>query len=165
MAGFVRTYERVSRVIYIVAAVLLFLFFLMTVTNVVARYAFNAPILVGDEIAFYLLVYFAILGIYYAYGTKAHISVDLVTSRFSERIQAWLRVVTVIFEQVVWMVILWQSVFVTFDLITRTHRLHAYTLKIPVVVTFIVVPITAFFILIGNTLYGVIPRIEQLRKK
>jgi TRAP-type C4-dicarboxylate transport system permease small subunit len=165
MAGFLTTYQRVSRVIYIVAAVLLFLFFLMTAANVVARYLFNAPILVGDEVAFYLFVYFAILGIYYAYGTKAHISVDLVTSQFSERIQTWLRVVTVIFEQVIWVVILWQSVFFTFDLITRTHRLHAYTLKIPVVVTFVVVPVTAFFILLENTLSGVIPRIEQLRKK
>lgn len=165
MAGFIDIYKRVSRVIYIVAAVLAFLFFLMTATNVVARYAFNAPILVGDEIAFYLFAYFAILGVYYGYGAKAHISVDLVTSRFSERTQAWLRLVTAIFEQVVWVVILWQGSFVTFDLVTRTHILHAYTLQIPVVVTFVVVPITAILILIENTLSGIIPCIERLRRK
>lgn len=165
MSGFMHIYKRISRVIYIMAAVLLFLFFLMTVTNVTARYAFNAPIVVGDEIAFYLFAYFAILGVYYAYGAKTHISVDLVTSRLSERIQAWLRVVTAIFEQAVWVVILWQGSFVTFDLITRTHILHAYTLPLPVVVTFVVVPITAFFILIENILSSVISSIKQLRRE
>lgn len=165
MAGFTDSYKRVSRVIYIVAAILVFLFFLMTITNVVARYVFNAPILVGDEIAFYLFVYFAILGVYYAYGVKTHISVDLVTSRFSERTRAWLRVITAIFEQVVWGVILWQGSFVTFDLITRTHILHAYTLQIPIAVTFVVVPITAILILIENILSGIIPSIKELGRK
>lgn len=165
MADFINTYKQVKRVIYIVAAVLTFLFFLMTLTNVIARYAFNAPILVGDEIAFYLFAYFALLGVYYAYGVKTHISVDLVSSQFSERTQAWLKVVTAIFEQVVWVVILWQGSFVAYDLITRTRISHAYTLQIPVVVTFIVVPLTAFFILIENTLSDVIPSIEGLRRK
>jgi len=165
MGGFVHTYKRVRRVIHIVAAVLTFLFFLMTLTNVVARYAFNAPILVGDEIAFYLFVYAAILGVYYGYGAKAHISVDLITSRFSERTQAWLGAVTAIFEQVVWVLILWQGSFVTFDLVTRTHILHAYTLPMPVVITFVVVPITAMIILMENTLSGIIPSIERLRRK
>jgi len=164
MAWFLHTYERVRRIIYIVAAVLLLLFFLLTTTNVVARYVFNAPILVADELAFYLFAYFAILGIYYGYGAKAHVRVDLATSRFPDRIQARLKVLTAIFEQVVWVVILWQSSSVTFDLVTRTHILHAYTLQMPVVVTFVVVPITAFFILIENTLSVVIPRIEYLRK-
>jgi TRAP-type C4-dicarboxylate transport system permease small subunit len=165
MEGFIHTYKRVRQVIYIVAAVLTFLFFLMTLTNVIARYAFNAPILVGDEIAFYLFAYFAILGVYYGYGAKAHISVDLVTSKFSERTRAWLGVITAIFEQVVWLLILWQGSFVAFDLVTRTHILHAYTLAIPVVITFVVVPITAIIILIENTLSGIIPTVEQLRRK
>jgi TRAP-type transport system small permease protein len=164
MTGFVRTYKRVSQCIYVVAAVLLSLFFLMTVTNVVARYVFNAPILVGDEIAFYLFAYFAILGVYYAYGAKTHISVDLITSKLSERLQARLRVATAIFEQIVWVIILWQGSFVTYDLITRTHILHPYTLAIPVVATFIVVPITAFLVLIENTLSDVIPAIKELWK-
>ena len=165
MPCFIDTYRRVRQVIYIVAAVLTFLFFLMTLTNVVARYVFNAPILVGDEIAFYLFAYFAVLGVYYGYGAKTHISVDLVTSKFSERTRAWLEAVTAIFEQVVWVLILWQGSFVTFDLLTRTHILHAYTLAIPVVITFVVVPITAIIILIENTLSGIIPTIERLRKK
>jgi len=165
MENFINAYKQVRRVIYIVAAVFIFLFFLMTLTNVIFRYAFNAPILVGDEIAFYLFAYFAILGVYYAFGVKTHVSVDLFSSQFSERTQAWLKMVTAIFEQIVWLVILWQGSFVSYDLVTRTHVLHAYNLPTPVIVTFIVVPITAFFILIENTLFDVIPSIQWLRRK
>jgi TRAP-type C4-dicarboxylate transport system permease small subunit len=164
MASFADTFRRLSQIVYVVAAVLTFLFFLMVLANVVARYVFNAPILIGDEMAFYLFVYFAILGVYYAYITRAHIRVDLVTSHLSERTKEWLGLVTTLFELAIWVVILWQGSFVTYDLVTRTHILHAYTLEVPVVVTFIVVPITALLILVHTILMTLIPRIEQLKQ-
>jgi TRAP-type C4-dicarboxylate transport system permease small subunit len=165
MTFYVMIFRRLRQIVHTLAAVLIFLFFLMTLANVVARYVFSAPILVGDEMTFYLFVYFAILSIYYAYDTRAHIRVDLVTLHLPQRLQEWLGLSTTFFELAVWGVILWQGSFVTYDLITRTHILHAYTLEVPVAVTFIVVPITAALILIDNILIDLIPRIVHLRRK
>jgi len=164
MQSLTDTYRRLGQIVYIMAAVLTFLFFLMVLANVISRYVFSAPILVGDEMAFYLFVYLAILGVYYAYITRAHIRVDLVTSHLSERTQEWLGLATTLFELAIWVVILWQGAFVTYDLVTRTHILHAYTLKVPVVITFILVPITALLILVHIILMNLIPRIEQLKQ-
>lgn len=165
MSSLVRFYTLVRRFIYAVAAALFFIFFLWTFGCVVARYVFNSPILVGDEIKFYLFCYLAILAVYYAYGARSHISVDLITSLFPQRMQAWLRVLTAIFEQIVWAIILWQGISGTYILITRTHILEPYTMRMPVAVTFVVVPITSFFVLIDNTLSSVIPEIKALRRK
>ena len=165
MAGLGRMYKWISWVVYGAAAVLLLSFFLLTLTNVIARYVFDAPIIIGDELGFYLFVYTAVLGIYYAYSRKAHIRVDLLTSRLAERTQMRLRVATNILEQVIWAIVLWQGTALTFDLITRTHKLHTYTLAMPVAATLIVVPIAALFIFMENVRSAVIPSIEELRRK
>jgi len=165
MAGWGLIYKWASRIVYGAAAVLLVAFFLQTLSNVIARYVFNAPIIIGDELAFYLFVYTAVLGIYYAYSRKAHIRVDLLTSRLPERTQAWLRVVTNILEQVIWGVILWRGTLLVFDLITRTHTIHTYTLPVPIAATLIGVPIAALFIFMENVRSAVIPSIEELRRR
>jgi TRAP-type C4-dicarboxylate transport system permease small subunit len=77
----------ISSLLARVGALALFLMTLLTTADVIGRYVFNAPIVGAFEITEFLILILIFSFVGYAQAEKSHISVDLLFSRFSRRVQ------------------------------------------------------------------------------
>lgn len=165
MSKLVLIYKNLRSVIFILAAFILALFFLITLTSVISRYAFDAPIVIADELIFYSFCYVALLAIYYAHHQNGHIRVDILISRCGERTRTITYLITDLIEEAIWLIFLWQGILYMIKLVSVTHQFHAFMLQVPVAVTVVLVPIVAFLIFIEILLSNVIPRTRALTGK
>ena len=78
----------ISRVMIVVAVVVITAMMLITVSDVFLRYAFKNPIPDSQELTEYMMVCVAFLGMAWVAVKGENIKVDLVVSRLSPRIQA-----------------------------------------------------------------------------
>ncbi|MEM6768181.1 MAG: TRAP transporter small permease [Bacteroidota bacterium] len=63
---------------------------LSVIYQVGARYLFNNPSSITEELARYLLIWLGLLGAAYASGKGMHLSIDLLSTKLSEQGQVWL---------------------------------------------------------------------------
>lgn len=84
----VRTIERLSHVVGIVAAWLIVPLIAAMVYEVFARYVFNAPTIWAYEIAYLMTGASFLLGMAYALSRDAHIRIDVMSTVLSERTKA-----------------------------------------------------------------------------
>jgi TRAP-type C4-dicarboxylate transport system permease small subunit len=82
------------RVTNSVAAVILVAMMFLTAMDVLLRYVFNRPISGAMEITEYMMVILVSLGLAYCAFVKGHVSVEVLTSRFSPKGQAILNCFT-----------------------------------------------------------------------
>ena len=68
--------EVINKIIFIIGTILLTTITLTVAWQVVSRYVFNEPSIFTDELARFLLMWIGMLGTTYAFGTKAHLSMD-----------------------------------------------------------------------------------------
>jgi TRAP-type C4-dicarboxylate transport system permease small subunit len=80
-----RALEWLSKILAVIAAVVLSFMMLLTVADVIGRYFFNRPIKGTWELVGLLLVIAGSWGLAYCQVQKAHISVSIITDRFSRR--------------------------------------------------------------------------------
>ncbi len=71
-----RLREYVNRVIFVVSSLLLTVMVATVAWQVTSRYVFNSPSIFTDELARFLLMWIGMLGTTYAFGSKAHLSMD-----------------------------------------------------------------------------------------
>jgi len=84
---------KTTEIISIVGVSLIVLF---TAYEVILRNVFNKPTIWTNEITSYLLVWFGMLGIVYAYDKGTHVSVDFVFRRLNASTQRFLNALTVL---------------------------------------------------------------------
>lgn len=85
----IRTVEAFS-----IAGITLITFF--TAYEIVMRELFGGPTIWTNEITSYLLVWFGLLGVVYAYDKGTHVSVDIVYRRLGVRLQGFFDLITTI---------------------------------------------------------------------
>lgn len=78
---FVDTFEETA------IATLLGLMTLLTFTNVIMRYAFNASIIWSLEVVLVMFSWMVLFGLSYGFKVTAHLGVDALTALFSPRVQ------------------------------------------------------------------------------
>ena len=78
----------------LVTVVALVALMLITVADVLLRFIFKHPILGSNEITEYTMILTVFLGLAWCAAQKKHVSVEIVTSRFSPRVQAGFSSVT-----------------------------------------------------------------------
>jgi len=125
---FIRIVHSLSKVFNQVALVGLLAMMLLASGNVIVR-LFYKPILGTFEIVGFLgsvVVFFAVA---YTQVQKGHISVAIVVSRFSQRTQAIIGVITYSFSIILCLLIAWQSILIANDLKQGGELSH--TLRIP----------------------------------
>ncbi|MBI4286685.1 MAG: TRAP transporter small permease subunit [Chloroflexi bacterium] len=100
------------------AAWLVFGMMLMVVTEAGARYFFNNPLMVADEVGGYMLAVTSALGLAYTWQARGHIRVTVIADRIPMRARKWLRLVTVVL-----------AIALTVILILGSYELVAFSAK------------------------------------
>jgi TRAP-type C4-dicarboxylate transport system permease small subunit len=82
---------------------------IITAADVAARDVFNHPIPGTIELSQYMLAIFILLGLGYSQQVKAHVAVSIITSRFSERAQLILSIMTTLIGLFIFSILTWQG--------------------------------------------------------
>jgi TRAP-type C4-dicarboxylate transport system permease small subunit len=98
------------RIINSVAAAILVAMMFLTAMDVLLRYLFNRPVSGAMELTEYMMVILVSLGLAYCGFVKGHVSVEVLTSRFSPKIQAILNCITYFLSFGFFSLITWQSI-------------------------------------------------------
>jgi TRAP-type C4-dicarboxylate transport system permease small subunit len=93
-----------------VAAVILVAMMFLTAMDVLLRYIFNRPIGGAMELTEYMMVILVSLGLAYCAFVKGHVSVEVLTSRFTPKVQAILNCITYFLSFGFFSLITWQSI-------------------------------------------------------
>jgi TRAP-type mannitol/chloroaromatic compound transport system permease small subunit len=90
----VRFIDGVSVFVGRITCISIFVLMLVMVYEVFARYIFNSPTIWAMELSSYLMIIFVALGGAYVLKENAHVNVDIVCSRLSDRARAVLDSIT-----------------------------------------------------------------------
>ncbi len=123
--------QSISKVMAVLAAVVLFLMMLLTVGDVIGRYFFNTPIKGTWEIVGLSLVFAATWGFAYCQLKKSHINVTVLLDRFPPRVRAILTVISLFFGLVGFSLISWRMVLQAQKYFLMTRGNVTDTLNLP----------------------------------
>ena len=107
------TVMQISKIMAIIAAIVLGVMMLLTVADVSGRYFFNYPINGAWEMIGFLLVCAATWGLAYCQKEKAHIRVTVLSDLFPLRGRAIIDSIAYLFGVFAFAVICWRSVLLT----------------------------------------------------
>ena len=79
-----------------IIAWMIFAMMMLVMVEVVARYIFNSPFGIADEISAFMLIAIIFVGTAYTWKEKGHIRIDVLVSRLPSRVRVWLRLATLI---------------------------------------------------------------------
>jgi len=101
--------HRINRFVAAIGGLFLIPLMLITAADVVMRDVFNRPIPGTVELSQYMLAIFILLGLAYSQQVKAHVAVSIITSRFSERAQLILSIMTTLIGLFIFSILTWQG--------------------------------------------------------
>ena len=133
--------QTINRFVAGVSGCFLIPLMIITAADVVARDVFNHPIPGTVELSQYMLAIFILLGLAYSQQVKAHVAVSIITSRFSERAQLILSIITALMSLFIFSVLAWQGLVVGIE-----ERAVSDMLRIPQYPFRILVAVAAFFL-------------------
>lgn len=108
-----RVVSKISGGLHSVGVGILVAMMFLTVTDVLLRYVFNRPITGSYELTEFMMAILVTFGIAYCGAKKGHVTVDVVVSRFPQRIQAIIDSITCLLGLFLFFLITWQcAVFV-----------------------------------------------------
>lgn len=105
-----RVVNPVVRIINYIAAGVLAAMMFLTAADVLLRYIFNRPISGTWELTSYMMAVVVGFGLAYCALVKGLISVEVLTSRFSPRVQAILNCITYFLSFAFFSLVTWQSI-------------------------------------------------------
>ena len=126
---FARAIQSASMVSHRVGISILLAMMFLTAADVFGRYFLKRPIVGAYELQEYLMVCVVSLTLAYCAAEKGHVVVDILVSRFPQRVQAVIGAFTMFFGLCLCSVITWQAV--VYVQRTLGSGLVSATLKIP----------------------------------
>ncbi|MGD8226286.1 MAG: TRAP transporter large permease subunit [Desulfobacteraceae bacterium] len=100
----------VTRSINAIGVFFLTMMMIVITVDVLSRYFFNLPIQGSLEIIRFVLVLTILFGIPYTTVRKQHVSIDIVTSKLSDRVRIRLETIMILVSLVLSAVVVWRSV-------------------------------------------------------
>jgi TRAP-type transport system small permease protein len=113
--------ESISRIMAIIASVVLCAMMLLTLVDVAGRYFFNRPILGTWELVGLLLVFAGTWGLAYCQIKRQHIRVDIISTKFPRKGQAVVDFISYLVGAVGFGLISWQVL-----LMAKNYFVHKY---------------------------------------
>ena len=104
-----RRFSRLIRSVHSVGVAIIAVIMLLTVVDVVGRYAFSRPVGGSYELTEFMMAILVSFGIAYTALEKGHIGVDLVIGRLSPKSQEIILIITRLLSLVLFVLIGWQS--------------------------------------------------------
>ena len=99
-----------SRIVNIVGAIVLAIMMFLVAADVTLRYIFNSPIRGSVELVELMMIVVVFLAVAYTASQKGHVSIELVVSRFPQRVQAILDVFTSLLSLGFIVLVIWRSI-------------------------------------------------------
>lgn len=103
-----RVISKISRWLHSVGVSILAAMMLLTFADVALRYVFNRPISGSYELTEFMMAVLLTFGIAYCAVVKGHVTVDVVVSRFPQRVQAIIDSITCLLGLSLFSLITWQ---------------------------------------------------------
>jgi len=125
-----RAVGAVSRKVHSLGGIFLALMMFITAVDVVGRYIFNRPIKGSTELNELALVVMVFLGFAFTATQKGHVRVELIVSKFSEKLQAVIESLIALIGVGLFFLITWQAFVLAIT--ARSRDLTSMVLFIPV---------------------------------
>lgn len=132
--------DRISLFGGYLSGVIIFILMVLVTVSVVSRYFFQHPLVFGEEYSGYLMVFCVYLGASYALREDAHVRVDVVIIRLTEKSQLILRVITSCLSVIYGGLLTWKTV----ELVIYYRETNAQAMSIletPTWIPAIIVPV------------------------
>lgn len=148
----------INRVIFIVSSLFLTVMVATVAWQVISRYVFNSPSIFTDELARFLLMWIGMLGTTYAFGSKAHLSMDYLHTFLKADTVKIIKIILPILS-IVFMgfVMVWGGTLLTLN----TMKQLSPVLYVPMGVVYSILPITGVI----NIFYFITYIIDELAVK
>jgi len=75
----------IDKIIEIISTIILGVMTVLVVYQVVTRYVFNAPSAISEILSQYLFVWMIMFGSAYVYGSREHLTIDILKDKFSPK--------------------------------------------------------------------------------
>ena len=137
----------INRVMTYASGFFFMLMMLITVFEVIVRYAFNAPTVWTLEVSQYLMVIAIFFGVAYTLEADAHIKVDLLVTRLSPQKQRTLGIITSILGIIFCAILVWKTAQLA-GLAYQMHWISVTVLKVYLFPIYLIMPIGSFFLLL-----------------
>lgn len=133
--------DRINEMLGQVLSNLVIVLMLVTLYDVIMRYAFNRPTKWAFTICVALMSLMVILGAGYVFLHKGHVAVDVIYRNFSPRVKAIMNLVTFTFIFIFCFIVIWKGGDLAFDSIRQreTDRVSLLTMPIYPFRVFVVV--------------------------
>lgn len=105
-----RTVSPLTRMLHWIGQVIIVFMVLVTVIDVCLRYVFNKPITGSYELTEFMMAILVFASLGYTMMVKGHVSVDLVVTKFPERVRALMESLTCLLAFVLFAVAAWRNV-------------------------------------------------------
>lgn len=73
----------IDKIIEVISTIILAVMSVLVVYQVVTRYAFNAPSAISEILSQYLFVWMIMFGSAYVYGSREHLTIDILKDKFN----------------------------------------------------------------------------------
>ena len=129
----------IDKIICFIVIILTLVLSVLMAVGVFYRYVLNNSIYWSGEVSRYLLVYITFLGATIAYKRGAHVGIDIIVERFSEKVRKIFHFTIHLTFIVFWLIILIKS----FKLYPLYMLQKTATLEIPYAIPFTALPVSA----------------------
>lgn len=75
---------------------LCFILVFLILIEVISRYVFGSPLMIGDEMGAYIVVAISFMGLAYTWKERGHVRIEFVVTRLPAKVREWLRLITLI---------------------------------------------------------------------
>ena len=84
----------VNKIFEIISTIILALMTVLVTYQVVTRYVFSSPSAISEILSQYLFVWMIMFGSAYVYGSREHLTIDLLKDKFSPKLNVVVEVIT-----------------------------------------------------------------------
>lgn len=94
MAALNKVKHLIDKIFEFISTVILAVMTVLVVYQVVTRYVFNAPSAISEILSQYLFVWMIMFGSAYVYGSREHLTIDIIKDKFSPRVNLIVEIIT-----------------------------------------------------------------------
>jgi C4-dicarboxylate transporter DctQ subunit len=158
-----RAFDKLLGLLALLAALLMVFIILAVDLEVIARYAFNSPIIWVVEVTRYCLLFMTFLGTAWVLKKERHVNVDLLLNQLSPRTRSFVTTIVSVFCATVCLILTVFGVWVTLETYQLGY-LMASELEPPQFIIYFIVPV-GFFLLFIQFLRRTYLHVKSLKEK